>query len=402
MRIDKGIGLSFLSVFPKEGNDAAKKFLTAFRGGAGASSLTGLPEGNVIAAQAARGDGSQNGRIARLFFRVLVQKVLESNRFFGTGDRGGLMTVFGEVWERLRGSRLALYKTKDAGELGLFSVVGILDTDDPQKFLDELKQLAKLGSADGIDLKTEAGKKASEAEIEQLVKDLSHRRFAVRESAAAKLALAGEPVLPYLEKAIKSSDLEVSRSAERIKREIIKAAEDLRKELLSGDLTRSIKPSFAFLEKEEKHEGLDVKLVAVKLAKRDASAAPQLKALLGPEWNRLRLAVHGKQVVVLAGSDIALFRAAIRNLKENQPGLAQAKVLREQVKQTDPGRKVELHASTQMAMALANGADLEKPGKLPANPPLSSLTLTVDADRLQVDLWIPAAEAKVFAGFFGW
>jgi hypothetical protein len=333
---------------------------------------------------------------------LLVQKVLESNRFFGTGDRGGLLTVFGEVWERLRGSRLALYKTKDAGELGLFSVVGILDTDDPQKFLDELKQLAKLGSADGIDLKTEAGKKASEAEIEQLVKDLAHRRYAVRESAAAKLALAGEPVLPYLEKAIKSTDLEMSRGAERIKREIIKAAEDRRKELLSGDLTRSIKPSFAFLEKEEKHEGLDVKLVAVKLAKRDASAAPQLKALLGPEWNRLRLAVHGKQVVVLAGSDIGLFRAAIRNLEENRPGLAQAKVLREQVKQTDPGRKVELHASTQMATALARGDDLEKPGKLPANPPLSSLTLTVDADRLQVDFWVPGAEAKVFASFFGW
>src|SRR5205823_6222558 len=102
--------LSILSVFPKEGNDAAKKFLTAFGAGEGTSSLRGLPEGNVVAVQAARGDGTRNARVARLFFRVLVQKVLETNRVFSTGDRGGLLTVFAEVWQRLQGSRLGLYR----------------------------------------------------------------------------------------------------------------------------------------------------------------------------------------------------------------------------------------------------------------------------------------------------
>ena len=47
-----------------------------------------------------------------------------------------------------------------------------------------------------------------------------------------------------------------------------------------------------------------------------------------------------------------------------------------------------------MAAALATAMDLEKPGKVPANPPLSSLGLTVEPDRLQFDVWIPVAELK--------
>jgi hypothetical protein len=97
------------------------------------------------------------------------------------------MNLFGEIWQRLQGSRLALYKTAHPGELGLFSLVGILDTEDAGKFLAELRQLAKLGSADGIDLKTEAGRKMNEAEIEKLIADLGARQFALRESAERKL-----------------------------------------------------------------------------------------------------------------------------------------------------------------------------------------------------------------------
>ena len=43
MRVERGLGLSFLSVFPKE-NETVKKFLSAIRGGDGASSLRGLPD----------------------------------------------------------------------------------------------------------------------------------------------------------------------------------------------------------------------------------------------------------------------------------------------------------------------------------------------------------------------
>jgi hypothetical protein len=402
LRVEKGLGLSLLSVFPKEGNEAAKKFLTTFRGGDGASSLRSLPEGNVVALQAARGDGTKNAVMARVFFRALVQQLLEPGKFFGVGDRPALLNIFSEIWQRLRGSRLALYRTADASELGLFSAIAILDTEDPKEFFDEMKQLARLGSADGIDLKTEAGKKASEGEIEQLIKDLGHRRFNVRESATTKLELAGEPVLPYLEKALRSPDLETSRRAERIKREIVKAAEASRKELLSGELMRGVKPSFAFLDKVEKVGGHEVRQIAVKLPKRDLAVAGPLGKLFGPDWNRVRVAIVGKRIVLLVGSDLGLLKSALVNVAEDKPGLATSKLLADQEKKTDPGRKIELHASAQMVAALAAAGDLETPAKLPAHPPLTSLALAIEPDRLQVDVWVPLEEVKVIMKLFGW
>ena len=50
----------------------------------------------------------------------------------------------------------------------------------------------------------------------------------------------------------------IARRAERIKHEIVQAAEARRKELLSGKLTRAVKPSFVFLDKTEKIEGFEV------------------------------------------------------------------------------------------------------------------------------------------------
>lgn len=393
IKLDGGLGVNIMAVYPKEGNEAARKFLTELRGGDGASSLRRLPEGNVIAATAAKGDGAKNSRIARLFVTTLLKEVVESNRFFAASDRPALLSIFQEIWHRLQGSRFALYKTANEQQQGLFSLVGIVDVEEPEKFLKDLQLLAKFGSGEGLDLSDE-GKKATEAEIDQLIKDLGHRRFAIRDSAAAKLALAGEPVLPYLEQALKSKDLEVSRRAETLKKEIVQSAEARRKELLSGDLTRSIKPSFAFLDKTEQMEGFEVRTVGIKLAKKDAAAAPQFRQLLGPDWNRVRLAVHGKQIAVLVGSDVGLFRETLKNLKEDKPGLAATKVLQQQAKQTDAGRKVEVHFSAAMILALANAEDLARPGDLPKNAPLSTIALTVEPERVQLDFFLPTAEIK--------
>ncbi len=396
-KLDGGFGCGCMCVFSKEGNEAAKKFLNALRGGDGSSSLTGLPEGNVVAATAARGDGSKNNNITRMLFDLLQRDLLETNHIFGSADRPAILAIFNEVWPRLQGSRFAIYKTADERKLGLFSAMGILDVEDAEKFLAHLKTLTKLGSAEGLDLTSEAGKEKTVAEIEELIKDLGARRFQQRESATAKLLLAGEQVLPYLEKGLKSTDLETARRTERIKSQIVQAAEDRRKELLSGNLTRAVKPSFAFLEKTEKVEGFEVYNVAVKLRKVDAATGPQLRQLLGPDWARLRIGIQGKQVVVLAGSDVKLLGEAMRNLKEGKPGLAATAALGDQAKRIDAARKIELHFSTAMLVALAKAADLEKPGKVAANPPLTTVAFTVEEDRLQCELWLPIAEIKVIA-----
>src|SRR5262249_44090394 len=153
-------------------------------------------------------------------------------------------------------------------------------------------------------------------------------------------------------------DLETSRRAERIKTEIVQAAEVRRKELLSGNITRAVKPSFAFLTKGEEIAGKKVTLVAVKLPKKDAAYAHPLSQLLGPEGNGVRLAVVGKQVVALIGSDVNLFEQTLKNLEDGKRGLAEAAPLREFARRSDPARKIEFHLSLEAASALATAADL--------------------------------------------
>src|SRR5439155_14160081 len=46
VHVDRGVGLSFMPVFAKDG--AARKFLTALTGRKGGSDLKALPDGNVL------------------------------------------------------------------------------------------------------------------------------------------------------------------------------------------------------------------------------------------------------------------------------------------------------------------------------------------------------------------
>ncbi|MBI1913595.1 MAG: hypothetical protein HYS12_02390 [Planctomycetes bacterium] len=392
-RLDGGCGANAVAVFRKDDPDA-KKFLNTLRAGDEASSLKGLPTGAALAAWAAQGDGSKNAATARILLKFLFRDLLEKYGIYSEADRPMFAGVFTEVWTRLRGSRMALYKTSNEQKFGLFSAVSILDTEDAEAFLKEMQQLVKLGRSEGIDLTSEAGKEANLKDVEQVLKDLGARRFAVREAATTKLLLIGEPVLPYLEKAIKSPDLETSRRAERIKREIVQAAEVRRKELLSGNIARAVKPSFAFLPKGEEIGGRKVSLVAVKLPKKDAAYAQPLAQLLGPEWNRVRLASVGKQVVALIGSDVKLFEQTLKNLEDGKAGLAEASSLKEFARRSDPARKLEFHVSLEAAGALAAAEDLEKPGKIRPGETLTSVALTVEPDRLQIDYWLPISEFK--------
>ncbi len=48
---------------------------------------------------------------------------------------------------------------------------------------------------------------------------------------------------------------------------------------------------------KETLDGQKVDVVGIKLADKEFAAAKQYEKLFGPDWNKLRLAVHGKQVV---------------------------------------------------------------------------------------------------------
>jgi hypothetical protein len=167
-----------------------------------------------------------------------------------------------------------------------------------------------------------------------------------------------------------------------------------RKELLDPEALRHVHPVFGFQGKPESLDGRRVDVVRVRLQDKDAKAAAALREAFGPDWDRIRLAVHGKQVVVLVGSDRTLLAATLANLKEGKRGLADAKVLAAASGHANPSRRGELHVSLEAARALWTGADLEKPGAVGARP-LTSVALVVDPDYLELDVWIAPAEAKI-------
>jgi hypothetical protein len=398
-RVDDGVGVSLMAVLPEKGGDAARKFLASLEGGPGTSDLAGLPDGPAVLAQAARGDGAQNVLIMKVLIEFLFRDVFQAPWLPPEEDRAYVVGVFGEVWKHLKGNRVAVYRNADPIEKGLFSVVSILDTEDGEKFVASMKLLSKFAGGAGLE-PTGKGAQDDVAAVEKLIRDLGDDSFEVRESASTKLALIGERALPLLEKALQSDDAEVRRRAEDLKAKIVDAALARRKDLLAKDAPWRLRPSFVFAGVEEK-AGRRVETVRMKLTERDAGAAAALKDVLGPDWDRMRLAVEGKQVVVLLGSDERLLHEALANLKDGKPGLAASKAVAPFVKQSGEGRKIEAHFSLATVLELIKAEDLRAGKKPEGSPALTSVALTVAADRLQIDVRVPVAEIKALAAEAG-
>jgi hypothetical protein len=389
-RVDDGVGFHFATVFNKDGAAAVKEFLTALRGGPGASDLKGLPTGRVLAAYAERSNGAENAVVARVLARSLLRDVFQADRILSPADRPLVIGVFSEIWKRVQGQRIGLYVNADPAKHGQFSSVMILDADDPKKLLEEVRELARFAEGKNLDL-SEAAKKPDVELLKKLVKDLGDDSYQVRETAQTKLALLGDPARPFLEEAVKSDDAEVRRRADELLEAIKSRAELLRKEALDRDLPQRIRPGFVLTPRAETLDGQSLDVVNIRLGKEDASAVAQMKDLLGPDWAKIRVATIGKQVVVLMGSDLELLKQAIKNVKSGAAGLAGDERLASLAKHSSAGRKAELHLALAAVEPLLTSGDLSKVQTAAA---LTSFALLVDVDRLELDLWLPINEIK--------
>jgi len=389
IRIKDGIGVSLVAVLKDTVPEAARQALASLAGGTGACDLKGLPDGPVVLANAARGDGMQSARTMKVFADLALHEFVEAKWLLSATDHASVVTALTEVWKQLKGHRLAVYRNADPTRHGLFSAVAILDTTDGERFLADMKRLARLAGTEGLDL-SDRGQKEDVAAVEKLVRDLGDDSFEVRESASNRLALIGEPALPLIDKALKSEDAEVRRRAEDLKAQIVAAAEARRKDLLSKETPWRLRPTFHFAAKPDERAGHKIETARIHLTPKDAPASKTLREALGPDWNRLRLVAHGKQVVVLLGSDDRLLDAALANLKDGKPGLAEARALAPFTRQADTGHQLELHASVATWLEWLRADDLRRSKTV--GKAFSSAALTVGPDRLRVDLWVPASE----------
>ncbi|MBI3822091.1 MAG: hypothetical protein HY289_05350 [Planctomycetes bacterium] len=398
VRVKDGVRLRSNVVFDAKNEKAAREMLDILRAGTSKSSVAGLPDGRAMAALAWKADGSKNGILAKLFFDVFLEGplpgVFNNLPVFANTDYPSVVGVTHELSQRLKGVRVGLYHNLNEKELGLFSAVAIFDTDDGPAFLKEIRTLTKIANLSADDLKLATTKDL--IDLDKLTRDLNNVNFNVRQSATTRLLLVGQPALPYLQNVLdKPLTLEQKRRAEGIKQQIDAAAEQGRKDLLMPkEMPKRLRASFAIAPEVEKRDGVAIDVLKLTFNTKNADFHKYVAQLLGPNWDKLRLAVVGNQVIVAAGSDVAFLDQTIANLKNGKPGLDASKALAGFEKGADKGRAIEMHGSAQGFLGLL-AKEWKLPQKLFRDPPeLTSFSIGFESDRLHLDLWVPTRELR--------
>lgn len=391
---DAGLEFNALAIFRPDDHPSAKKLLELLRSGEQSSSLSALPNRRLIAAQAVRSDGSRNRALVRAMLNGVIDIWIEEKKLTELIDRPQFVGLFDEVWGRLKGSQMALYRNDDPATEGLFSIVAILETEDPREFLQEMRQLSRFAKPGELKLNGDDKKADDVAIVEQLIKDLGDANFRVRQSATLKLSLIGPPALPYLEKAVKSTDREVVARARRLQKQIQSQVEARRKDVLSHSLLGSLSAKWGDFPNAETRRGVPIDIVKMALEGQSQSAEGRLKEAFGPEWSKIRLAVHGKKIVALLGSNVDLLDETLANLGGEQPGLAKDSLLKEFHNRASASRRAEFHVMLNQFVPLVQG---EKPADAPTD--LTSLSLGIDKETIELHLWVPNSEFKAISQF---
>lgn len=137
-------------------------------------------------------------------------------------------------------------------------------------------------------------------------------------------------------------------------------------------------------------------VLMVEVPKLPAEVAREYQRLLGTDWNKLRLAVQGKHVVLLIGSDVERLEETLRNLKTGTKGLATNNSVTTALGRLAAERKLEFHINFKAYQAfLAN--QQKKEGRAS----LASFALTIEADRMQLEVRAPSADAKAVVRLLG-
>ena len=320
-----------------------------------ATDVKGLPAGNVLYAEAAKGNGVANAMLARVLFKATLQQLLGTAEITTPAERPQVVGIFNEIWYNLLGNKTALYQNADAKKQGKVTMVSILETADGKKFFDQMATLAKI--ADG-DLKPAKPGKKGGLNMDSLVKELVSKDEHVRELAALKLRLLGQAALPDLKKFSGSNNEQLAEAAKALHDEITDLAAERKKEVPPDSWFLTLRPTLQLLPKTEDHDGVIVRVMKLKLPKQAQDLTKQFEQLLGPDWDKVRFAILGKNVVVVWGTNTALLDETLKNLQDDKSGLAESKHLQTFYKHSTDARRVEMHtALSTLLNLLKDGPD---------------------------------------------
>ena len=388
---EKGFDFQAMAVFRPDDHPQAEKLLTLLRGGEKSSTLEALPDQNLIAAQAVRSDGSQNRAFVRAMLEGFFVPWANEQKLFAITERPHFSGLFDEVWQRLNGSQVAFYGNSNPAEEGLFSMLAVLETEDPKEFLSEMRQLVRFAKPGELKLDGKDPRAEDVAAVEKLIEQLGDRSSRVRQSASLKLSLIGAPALPYLDKAVTSRDREVAARARRLKGRIERIVEARRRDVLSQSLLSKISARWGDFPSAETRQGVPIDIIKMVLDEDSKTRAAGLYDTFGPEWSKIRLAVHGKKIVVLFGSNVKLLDETLKNLNTKNRGLAERATLAEFEERAPDNRRTEFHLRLSQLPFLSKAA---KEGAPPSKD-LTSFSLGIGKETIELHIWVPNEEFRI-------
>lgn len=346
------------------------------------SSLSRLPDGNVLFSHALQADGKAT--LPALNVMLTGVDIIHSWQPFdrlkvlSDVQQLKLMGLFGEVWRQIDGYQMAACQPSDPSQYGAVGIVAVLQTANPQQIIADIQELAGFidGSRFFVQEPAATGTDGEKHDrlslegrrrVERLVEQLGDEDYATRQSATVRLSLLGEPVRPFVTP-LAEQQADPPAAASLHARRVVSLLEAARKKstskpasprVLSGSDMR-----FSFRTEDDAVSGRTLHIIEMS-HRADTPAQTdlhrQMQSLLGVEWNQLRLVPGEGRLLVLLGSDPRLRRRAIDSSESDAENLQTATAARVFGDPLNPGRGAEFHIDLDRFRQLLNHQARHRP-----------------------------------------
>lgn len=394
-----------ISMLCDHADDSESAMLLANLAGQGRpATLESLPTGDVVVAYATNLAGPYQHAFARHLVEVVSDRWHSSHGLPDSLLAEQFLAIFEQAGNHTQGARVGVYRNDNLESHGQFGIVMILDTEDPDLFLTEIRQFIRLATADEI---ASAGDVApvTDDEIRQLVEQLGDRLYRVRRDAANQLILIGPRVIPFVREGLTADSLELRTRAQTILTRLEELSSIESRHFFGSDLFKDLDLDLQYtIDGKTLDNERTVDVISARIGDEENQRfALQLATWLGPDWHRMHLAATDKHIVILVGSRIELLTMTIGNLE----GVKSESIQLNHYGNVDRPSQFEIHVDLNAFLPDNSAAAASTDDASGAEEPttaveLASFALSITPQAVYIDAFAPLSQLRRNRWLFFW